>query len=419
MFGKFISAGILACLAFPAVAEPVLATPALRALVAGVQDNSPAIKAAQAAVEAARARAEASAQPLYNPSLTLEAASGEVTSATVGLSQTLDWNDKRGAEQGVATAALAAAVAEQAIVQRLLTGELLEALVRFQTAREQHELARRRVQLMQQFAETAERRRLAGDITRMEATVARLAQSDSQVQQARANSTLIEVETTLRTITGQAATTWPELPATLPPPPSNLDLEATLLRLPEVQLRLAQIQAAQARGRLATRSQRPDPTISLRGGKEGDSALIGVGVEIPLFVRRTLRAEEQATGYDLAQTEQLLDEARRRTRAQIEGTLARYRATEAAWRTWEIAGLPSLVEQIDLLQRLWEAGELSTADYLVQARQAVDAQVQSVELLGDARQAAIAWLQASGQVERWLDLTNTSSLDMKNFGVQK
>lgn len=419
MFGKFISAGVLACLAFPVVAEPISASFALRMLVADVQNNSPANKAAQAAVEAARARTEASAQPLYNPSLTLEAESGEVTTATVSLSQALDWNGKRGAEQGIATAVLAAAEAEQAVVQRQLTGELLEALVRLQTAREQHQLARRRTHLMQQFAETAERRRIAGDIAQMEATVARLAQSDAQVQQARANSTLIEAETTLRTITGQALTTWPELPQTLPSPPSSLDVEATLPRLPEVQLRLAQIQAAQARARLVTRSQRPDPTVSLRGGKDGDSALIGVGVEIPLFVRRTLRAEEQAVGYDLAQAEQLLDEARRRARAQMAGALARYRAADATWRSWKSSGLPGLVEQFDLLQRLWEAGELSTADYLVQARQAVDAQVQTVELVGDARQAAMAWLQASWQVESWLDLTNASPTEMTNSGAQK
>ena len=179
------------------------------------------------------------------------------------------------------------------------------------------------------------------------------------------------------------------------------------------------VSAQVAAGFRATRSRRPDPTFSLRAGKEGDSSLVGVGVEIPLFVRRNLRAEIDATGHDLTQTELTLDEARRRTAAKIEGALARYRTAASAWQAWETSGLPDLMEQISLLQRLWEAGELSTADYLVQAHQTVDAQTQSVELLGDVRQAAIAWLQAFGQIESWLDLPNPAPVDTTHSGAQK
>lgn len=426
MLSKFIVAGAFACLAFPVAAETLSVLPALRALVANVQDNNPAVKAAQASVEAARSRTAASAQPLYNPNLALEAESGDVFTATVSLSQTLDWNDKRGAERDIASAMLTASEAELAAVQRQVTGELLDALGRFQTARAQRQLALRRSQLMQQFAATAERRRLAGDITQLEATLARLAQSESQVQLARTNTAVVEAETTLHAITGPAtdqsinqALTWPDLPQTLPPPPAGVDLETALPRLPEVRLRLAQVQTAQTRARLATRSRRPDPTVSLRGGKTGDAGLIGVGVEIPLFVRRDLRAEIEATGYDTTQTEQALVEARRRAGAQLDGALARYRTAAAAWQDWEASGLPDLMEQIALLQRLWEAGELSTADYLVQTRQTVDAQTQSLELLGDARQAAIAWLQASGQVESWLVLSHPAPAEITHSGAQK
>lgn len=419
MFSKFIAAGVFACLAFSVAAEPISASPELRALLASVQDNNPTIKAAQAAMDAARARSAASAQPLYNPSLTVESESGEVTTTTVGISQTLDWNDKRGAESDISAAVLMAAEAELAAAQRQVTGDLLEALVRFQTARELRQLALRRSRLMQQFAETATRRHAAGDITQSEATLARLAQSEAQIQQARASTALIEAETALRAITGQAATTWPELPQILPSPPLGVDVEAALMQLPETRLRLAQIQAAQARARLVTRSKSPDPTISLRGGKDGDSSLIGVGVEIPLFVRRNLRAEGEAAGHDITQTEQTLDETRRKARAQLEGALARYRTAAAAWQTWETTGQPNLVEQIDVLRRLWEAGELSATDYLVQARQAVDAQAQSLELAGDARQAGIVWLQTSGQLESWLSLNNTSPAEITNSGAQK
>lgn len=409
MLSRFFAAVVLGCLVFPVRAESSFTSPEFHALVASVREEHPAVAAARAAVEAARARMAASDQPLYNPSLTLENQRGAITTTAVGLSQTLDWSDKRGAERDIATAALTAAEAELAAAERQVTGELLDALIRFQTAREQHRLALRRGRLMQEFADTAERRFAAGDITQSEANLARLALSEAQTRQARINKELIESEAELRAVTGRSSVAWPDVAPALPPPPAGVDVDAALMRLPEIRVQLASIAKAQARARLASRSQRPDPTVSVRGGKDGDSALIGVGVEIPLFVRRSFRAETEAAGHDLAQTEQTLDETRRRLRARLEGALARYRAAASAWQTWESSGRPDLAEQVELLRRLWEAGELSAADYLVQARQAVEAQQQEVELASETRFAAIGWLQAAGLFDEWLSSSQTPS----------
>lgn len=409
MLLRFFAAVVLGCLVLPIWAESSFTSPELQTLVASVQDEHPSVAAARAAVEAARARVTASDQPLYNPSLTLESQRGEINVHAVGLSQTLDWSDKRGAERDIAIAVLTVAEAELAAAQRQVTGELLEALIRFQTAREQRQLALRRGRLMEEFADTAERRFAAGDITQSEATLARLALSEARTQQARVNKDLIEAETALRAVTGGSSIAWPEVSPALPPPPAGVDVDAVLMRLPEIKVRLAQIAKAQARSRLARRFQRPDPTISVRGGKEGASALVGVGVEIPLFVRRSFRLETEATSHDLAQSEQTLDDTRRRARARVEGALIRYRAAVSAWQIWESSGRLDLAEQVELLGRLWEAGELSAADYLIQVRQAVDARQQEVELASENRLAAIGWLQAAGLFDEWLSPASTPS----------
>jgi len=409
MHSRFFLAVVLGCLVLPVRAESSFISPEFHALMVSVRDDHPAVAAARAAVEAASARRAASDQPLYNPSLTLENERGEVTTTAVGLSQTVDLSDKRGAERDIAAAALTVAEAQLAVAQRQITGELLQALIYFQTAREQHQLALRRERLMQKFSTAAQQRFAAGDITQSEATLARLALSEAQTQQARINKVVIEAEAALREVTGQSSTAWPDIAPALPPPPAGVDVDTALLRLPEIRVQLAQIAKAQAQARLASRSQRPDPTVSVRGGKEGGSALIGVAVEIPLFVRRNFRLETEATDRDLAQTEQTLDETRRRLRARLEGALARYRAAASAWQTWEAAGRADLAEQVELLGRLWEAGELSAADYLVQAHQTVEAQQQEVELASEARLAAIAWLQAAGLFDEWLSSTRTSS----------
>src|SRR3569623_128392 len=354
MFCRFLVAAVLGCLTSPVGAVSIFVSPELRALMASVRDNHPAVAAARAAVEAASARRAASDQPLYNPSVTLENERGEVTTTAVGLSQTVDLSDKRGAERDIAAAALTVAEAQLAVVQRQITGELLQALIYFQTAREQHQLALRRERLMQKFSPAAQQRFAAGDITQSEATLARLALSEAQTQQARINKVVIEAEAALREVTGQSSTAWPDIAPALPPPPAGVDVATALLRLPEIRVQLAQLAKAQA--------------------------------------------------------EQTLDETRRRLRARLEGALARYRAAASAWQTWEAAGRADLAEQVELLGRLWEAGELSAADYLVQAHQPVEAQQQEVERASEARLAAIAWLQAAGLFDEWLSSTRTSSV---------
>ena len=48
---------------------------------------------------------------------------------------------------------------------------------------------------------------------------------------------------------------------------------------------------------------------------------------------------------------------------------------------------------------------MSTADYLVQAKQNVDAQETAVELAAQMWEAWIEWLVASGQIENWINTT--------------
>src|SRR3569623_90696 len=145
MFCRFLVAAVLGCLTSPVGAESIFVSQELRALKASVRDNHPAVAAARAAVDAASARRAASDQPLYNPSVTLDNERGEVTTTAVGLSQTVDLSDNRGAERDIAAAALPAAEAQLAAAQLQITGELLQAFIHFQTAREQRQLALRRV----------------------------------------------------------------------------------------------------------------------------------------------------------------------------------------------------------------------------------------------------------------------------------
>ncbi|NOX76347.1 MAG: TolC family protein, partial [Gammaproteobacteria bacterium] len=138
--------------------------PSLQAFIQQVWAESPTVRGAEAALEAARARAEGADKPLHNPALAVEAERTDINTTTFGLSQTLDWSDKRGAFVDIAEQELKAAESGFRETRQRVAVEVFEALVRYFTAHEMQTLAMRRSELMKGFIDAVEQRRAAGDL---------------------------------------------------------------------------------------------------------------------------------------------------------------------------------------------------------------------------------------------------------------
>jgi cobalt-zinc-cadmium efflux system outer membrane protein len=384
------------------------ATPALSNLIGETLGKNPGIQAARAAVEAAEARVRGADQPLYNPELALDAEQAETRSATLGLTQTIDWADKRGARTGVAGAELDQVRAEYATVRQQLTGELLAALGRYHAAADVQRLAQQRLALMQRFLELAEKRRRAGDLNQVELDLARLAHTQATLQLSRTASDLAEAEQALVAVTGEPRD-WPALPGDLPAL-ADIDVDTLLANLPALRVVQARVGAARASVTLRSRERRPDPTLGVRAGQErgfrngnnDDYGAVGLTLSIPLYVRNSFRAEVETAGAELIQAEQSLQDRYRRARAQLLSAAERYRLSRGAWQGWLSTGQASLGSQVELLERLWQAGEMSTADYLVQLNQTLDTRIDALEVQGRLWSAWAEWLVASGQTDAWL-----------------
>lgn len=391
--------------------EPTIlrTSPALRQLIGETLEQNPGVQAARAAVEAAEARVRGADRPLYNPELELDAEQAETRTGTLGLSQAIDWADKRGARTGVASAELDNARAEYAAVHQQLAGELLAALGRFHTATATQRLAQQRQDLMQRFLDLAEQRRKAGDINQVELDLARLAYTQATLQLSQAASDLAEAEQALAAITGGPRRDWPLLPEDLPAL-QTVDADTLLRNLPALRAQQARVGAAQSTVTLRRRERRPDPTIGVRAGQErafrngSDDAygVAGLTLSIPLYVRNNFSSEVEAAGAELTQAEQALQDVHRRARAQLLSAAERYRLTRGAWAAWQASGQASLGSQVTLLERIWRAGEMSTADYLVQLNQTLDTRFNALELQGRLWTAWADWLVASGQMDTWL-----------------
>jgi len=386
------------------------AEPSLLRWIGVCLSANPEIQAADAALAAARGRSLAAGRPLYNPELELEYEDSDTATTSGGLSQTIDWSDKRGAHAELSGFELQQAAAELRARRQDLAVRLLQALAQWHTAAAVAGVSRTQTGLMARFVELAERRRLAGDLGQIELDLAHLAAAEAGFARSAAEEARILAGRDLAELAGAGTAPLPDFPGRLPDLDPGQPVVAELLQdLPSLQAASARIGAARAGLQLRIRERQPDPTLGVRVGKEDSADLAGIRFSVPLHVRNTRSAEVTVARAELLQAEHEAANLRRQVLAQLEAAEQLYRNTRDAWSGWETAGALRLDQRTGLLERLWQAGELDTTDYLVQLKQTLDTAVSAIELRGRMWRAWADWLAASGQAEQWLDLTGGES----------
>ncbi len=391
-------AGLLACLASPVWAAPPPTSATINDLLRQVWESHPGIQAAQSAIDAARARGDAAGKPIYNPELEVDAERTAVNTISIGINQTIDWGDKRGAQRQMGNSEVRIAQAELASLHQQVASEVLTALASYQSAQEQRQLARRYSELMGQLVETTEQRYAAGDLGQLDVALARVAYSESRMQVARREAEVATQQASLVAASGLSLSQWPGLPSPPPAPPAEPQRDVLLAKLPQLIAQQARIANARGSIELARASRSADPTIGLRGGAEENDLLLGLNFSIPLNVRNNYTAQVTAASQQAVQEEKILLDLYRLAASHFDGSLSVYRLTHRAWRQWQDAGQGNLTQQLSLVQRIWEAGELSTTNYLLQTGQNIKTQITAAELKGDLRLAWVEWLRASGQI---------------------
>ncbi|MCF6220676.1 MAG: TolC family protein [Robiginitomaculum sp.] len=376
--------------------------PNVASFVQSAMTGHPALQAAQAALEAEKARARGMGRKLYNPELEVDLETASTEIATIGLSQTLDRHKKRKVLQDAGRDNVFAAQAAVELVKKTLQTELLTALSEYQINHDMVALAESKVAFSRDFLKLAERRKAAGDLSSSEVLTARLSLAGSLADLARAKSEQSRAAQTLTTLTGTQLERWPLLRGT-PNGQSARNWLANPESFPEIRLASAQSRAFRSRIAVARKMRKTDPTVGGRIGLEGSNALFGVSLAIPLQINN-----KYYDSIDVAKAESLEAEAglariRRQTIARLKGTERRFADAERAWQDWQSSGALQLDTQRSLLKQLWEAGELNAVNYLIQFDQTFDAQSASAELKAAYWRSWFERLDASNLIPQWLE----------------
>lgn len=391
----------------PVVAQPTSSP--LQEAVRRIWQASPEVKAVQAELDASRARARAAAQPLYNPSLSLDAENADVDRRTAGVSLALDLSGKRRARASRGEAELLAAEAAYDLVRRDVASRWLKAWSTAALAARQSALGRRRLALMKRFDDLAAQRLEVGDISSPERDLAGLALGEAQVQQATLAGQEAAARAALMAIGDDRRTPRPPLPNGMPPAADSV-APLPVNDLPELRQSLARQASAEAGVQVARRARIPDPTLSLTGGQVRSGPrtdqVIGVSVSIPLPVLNTGRAEVDAAGAEADAAAAGVRSREFALRAGRQEAQARYAALRGAAEAFRSGRAAAFEDRTALLEKLWRAGEIGTSDYLVQLKQSLDTALSGQELESQTWQAWFDYLTAAGRLTDWLDGRN-------------
>ena len=366
-------------------------------------NNHPSVLAAQAAVDSAGFQLIAADRALYNPELEFDAEAAETNSAYVGLSQTIDWGDIRGARTVMAGSQRAAAKHGLESTRRNTAAAFLSGLSEYHTSAALKALAKQGDTLMQRSAKLAKKRFDAGDLGKVEVDLANLSYAQARFKLADAISQHARATQNLIALTGSANKNWPDLLSVYPAPGTQpQQVDKTVQQLPQMREITARVKAAQANVKVQSGQGTINPTIAVRAGKEEQDTLLGLNLSIPLQVRNNFRAEVDAANAEMIQAEREAIDAYRKLKSRLEIATVSYQLSRDAWLSWQQSGADTLNEQIKLLERLWKAGELNTTDYLVQLTQALQTKASAIEQRGRMWNDWSEWLIASGKIEHWL-----------------
>jgi cobalt-zinc-cadmium efflux system outer membrane protein len=374
-------------------AQPAPRELTLETALAEAEAGSPELRAAAAGVEEARGRLVGARTYPYNPAVGAEAADrsgpeGSTTDRGIGLFQEVEIAGQRGKRIAAARADLAAVEARYARRRREVLAAVELAFAATVRARELQAVARADLDLTRNLLAFEERRLAAGAGTQIEVNLARAATGRAVRSLQEATAAWQEARSRL----AEAAGLDPSMPPTavggLPVAPANLpSLDELTRRALEHRSDLVAFRRERdrAEGQVTLERSLAVPNLGLgffTSREEGDDILgLGAGIAIPIFNRNQggiaeARGAVNRTGAELASAELV-------ARREVAAAYSHYQAAAEALTALQGLVVETLEENLDLLRRAVEAGELSATDVLLLRRELVEGQREQIEAAGE------------------------------------
>lgn len=305
-----------------------------------------------------------------------------------GISQTFETGGQVGFRREAALSALEALRYEIVDAQRQIRSEISTRFHRVLALQQRVELESQALKLFDDAAVAVQKRRVAGEDTKLDANVALVEAERARNQLALAREQLSQERNELAARLQLVGPALPLAQGELTPAPMQFGL-SNLLGSLDSQPRLIALSAreksANARYRLERASVNPDVTVGLNQGREGPGGArerlttLSVSIPLPIFKRNATGIGQASTAATQAQINR--EAAQRDTKANVVSLWAQLTSQEQRVRRLQDVVLPALTDNLNLSVKSRQAGQIGLLELIVVNRQALDARRDLIEAL--------------------------------------
>ena len=372
------------------------------------------LRAKQAQLAAAQGvQADARSLLFNNPQLSVESTRRDVPQPGTGeerrrewgagISQAFETGGQAGFRREASAAALAALRQEIDDTRRQVRSEVAAIFYRVLALQQKVELEAQALKLFDEAATAVQKRRRAGEDTKLDANVAMVEAERARNQLAVAQEQLLEARRELASRLQLANSAAPQAlgqltPATLPYTAD--ELLANLAGQPRLIALALRERSANARLRLEKASVRPDVTVGVKVAREGPAntrerlTTLSVSIPLPFFKRNAAGIGQATTEATQAQIER--EAALRDAQAGVSALWSKLASQEQRVRRLEQLVVPALTENLSLSAKSRQAGQIGLLEVIVVSRQALDARRDLIEALSDYHATRAALELAAG-----------------------
>ena len=276
--------------------------------------------------------------------------------------------------------------------------EALLTLVEWQAARDRAELALTQEDQLNTLVDLFAERQDSGDLGQIDVELAILGLSQRLNVSAQALAELRDIEARLLELLPD----WTEERGAIPDSfwSSELPTQPSLLldEHPFVMSAKADWEALQQVAELANRATRSDPSIGINAGETDNENQISLSFSLPLNVRNNYNAEARAANQTALAAEAEYRAVRRQQEYVILAAmniLEEYRTRFLRWQNL-IGGIEET--SAELLEIQWNAGDISTTEYLLALQQRTEGLMAGIELQKLYKRAEVNLLYQTGQI---------------------
>jgi len=362
----------------------------------------PSMIAAKARLNMQLSLANASSQPIYNPELTSSYdREGDGNNYTVGFNQTIDLWDRRAILIEQAKFKKVEAKQNYAESYQETIANAFIALIHYQSAKHRLDLVKEQEIHMDELIDEIKKRQKVNELSELDLQISLFSISTKLNETALASVQFYNAQAQVKAILPN----WNET--------SDINVEAllksnsfdiklpdhqTLLMLPKLKQAYAKMKIDEYQNQLEKLESKSDLTIGLTTGQSVNENTIGINFTFPLNIRNNFTDKVAAsTSKQLASQANYASMVITKT-SQIKAARSVMKQYIRQVKHWKRLTGNSGQRSLNLIESKWDAGDMSTTDYLLVLQQRIDGLTAAITLKQQAKLATIDYLKLTAQL---------------------